>query len=304
MNTKILFVGNYKGGVGKTTSVLNFAKYFSQARNSVLVLDLDPQSSLSEILVNNNFSNRQLRDFEKTKTLNYVFDLYISKIKKYPSIDLQFDTNIVQHYTKENFDFIASSLFYEDKNGNELGLDELAVRMEDNVAYLSILKQFLNCILKEKKYDYVLIDCPPSNNLITRSAFLSSDFYIIPTVLDRISTNGVAHYINTVEKTYKKYCKDSEDSTLMKHYFGPAPKLIGIFCTFIRNQVNYNEAMEALRTAVSGGNKDIHIFKEEINNYIDIARSTEVGVAAKARNDYEGLSKEVLNRLAKMEKEV
>lgn len=51
MDTKIIFVGNYKGGVGKTTSVLNFAKYFSQSGKKVLVLDLDPQSSLSEILV-------------------------------------------------------------------------------------------------------------------------------------------------------------------------------------------------------------------------------------------------------------
>lgn len=53
MNTKIIFVGNYKGGVGKTTSVLNFAEYFSKENKKVLVLDIDPQSSLSEVLVSN-----------------------------------------------------------------------------------------------------------------------------------------------------------------------------------------------------------------------------------------------------------
>ena len=186
MDTKIIFVGNYKGGVGKTTSVLNFAKYFSQSGKKVLVLDLDPQSSLSEILVKNNSQNgRQTNELNKLdgkKTLNYVYDLHISRIKKYNSIRLKFDDDIVQEYKKGGFDFIASSLFYE----GGIGLDELAVRMEDTVEYLSILKQFLDPLLEQRRYDYVLVDCPPSNNLITRSAFLLSDYYIIPTILDEI----------------------------------------------------------------------------------------------------------------------
>lgn len=164
---------------------------------------------------------------------------------------MEFDRDIVQTYKKGNFDFIASSLFYRDG----LGLDELAVRMEDTIEYLSILKGFLDMVLQEKSYDYVLIDCPPSNNLITRSAFLLSDYYIIPTILDRVSANDVAHYINTVNKTYQK-CK-------------------------------YN-------------NEDVYFFEEEINNYVDIARSTEIGQSSKARNDYNELSRIVLQRMQKM----
>lgn len=53
MDAKIIFVGNYKGGVGKTTSVLNFGEYFAKEGKRVLLLDIDPQSSLSEILVSN-----------------------------------------------------------------------------------------------------------------------------------------------------------------------------------------------------------------------------------------------------------
>lgn len=66
---------------------------------------------------------------------------------------MEFDRDIVQTYKKGNFDFIASSLFYRDG----LGLDELAVRMEDTIEYLSILKGFLDMVLQEKSYDYVLI---------------------------------------------------------------------------------------------------------------------------------------------------
>lgn len=159
-------------------------------------------------------------------------------------------------------------------------------------------------VLQEKSYDYVLIDCPPSNNLITRSAFLLSDYYIIPTILDRVSANGVAHYINTVNKTYQKYCDDSEDKILMQHYFGEVPKLIGIFCTFIRGQVNYQKAWKNLQDTISQkckyNNGDVYFFEEEINNYVDIARSTEIGQSSKARNDYNELSRSVLQRMQKM----
>lgn len=298
MYTKIIFVGNYKGGVGKTTSVLNFAEYFSQAGKRILVLDLDPQSSLSEILVNNNSDGGQLNNLDEKKTLNYVYDLYISQIRKYNSIHLKFSKDIVQKYKKGGFDFIASSLFY--KNG--VGLDELAVRMEDTVEYLSVLKQFLDPILEQERYDFILIDCPPSNNLITRSAFLLSDYYIIPTILDSVSTYGVAHYINTVQNIYQQYCENSPDKTLMKHFFGPQPQLIGIFCTFIRGQVNYTKALKILKEYVASKCKvNIYFFEEEINNYIDIARSTQVGEVSKARNDYEVLSKRVLERIIEIE---
>lgn len=291
INTKIIFVGNYKGGVGKTTSVMNFAEYFSKFGKSVLVLDIDPQSSLSEILVSNN--GDALSDLSIEKTLNYVFDLNISRIKKYNGIQFKFD--VIQKYEKKNYDFIASSLFYRD----HLGLDELALLMEDNIEYLSILKSFIDSILQNNHYDFVLIDCPPSNNIITKSAFLLSDYYIIPTILDGISSNGVAHYINTVGETYKKYCEESEDWVLAKHFFGEKPKLLGIFCTFIRNQVNYdaarNRLIDILKEKCKG--EDIYFFDEEVNNFIDIARSTEVGEASKARKDYELLSREVLQRL-------
>lgn len=294
-DTKIIFVGNYKGGVGKTTSVLNFAEYFTKMGKKVLALDLDPQSSLSEILVSNN--GGALNTLNDEMTLNYIFDLNISKVRKYNNIELKFNDNIIQTYKKKGYDFIASSLFYREN----LGLDELAIRMDDTIEYLSILKGYLDSVLQKKKYDFVIMDCPPSNNLITKSAFLISDYYIIPTILDKVSANGVAHYIKTVNKTYKKYCQESEDSILARHYFGDKPKLLGVFCTFIRGQVNYTKEFGDMKTSVNKScEEEIFFFEEEVNNFIDIARSTEVGEASKFRKDYETLSKSVLERIDNM----
>ena len=100
-NTKIIFVGNYKGGVGKTTSVLNFAEYFSKytnqtTSNKVLVLDIDPQSSLSEILVKNG-TQKELNGLSAYETLNYIFDLNILKIEKYNSLKLHPWRNWIEH---------------------------------------------------------------------------------------------------------------------------------------------------------------------------------------------------------------
>lgn len=97
METGTIFIGNYKGGVGKTTGTLNLAEYFSRAGKAVLVLDLDPQSSLSEILVaNGDFGS--LSELPERETLNYVYDLYISKLKKYNAIELRFDRTMIKRY--------------------------------------------------------------------------------------------------------------------------------------------------------------------------------------------------------------
>ncbi len=234
MDTKIIFIGNYKGGVGKTTSVLNFAEYFSINNKNVLVLDLDPQSSLSEILVANG-GTLSLSALPENETLNYVFDLYILKLKKYNALEIKFDDVMIKKY-KNLYDYVPSSLFYR-KN---MGLDTLALMMEDDIQYLSILKIWLDTV--KEKYDIILIDCPPSNNLITKSAFLMSDYYIIPTILDGLSTNGVIHYINTIEETYDEYCVKREDALIAKHFFGEKPQLIGIFYNLLRARVNYSDA--------------------------------------------------------------
>lgn len=283
----IIFVGNYKGGVGKTTSVLNFSEYFAKAGKRILAIDLDPQSSLSELLLKNGgFGN--LKDLAEPETLNYVFDLYIQKIERYKSINLSFEDVMIKNY--KGYSFIPSSLFYRDN----MGLDALAMRMHDNIEYLSILKLFIDTI--RDRFDYIFIDCPPSSNAMTQSAFLMSDYYIIPTILDGISSFGVAHYINAVSDTYNKYCgKKANEGILARHFFGEQPKLIGVFFNLIRGQVNYDEARKELEKTLEGFcDIKVPILEQKVNNYIDIARKTENGTTSIKREDYKILTEELL----------
>ena len=179
-----------------------------------------------------------------------------------------------------------------------LGLDTLALMMEDDLQYLTILRNFLEPL--KTGYDYILIDCPPSNNLITRSAFLMSDFYLVPTVLDGLSTNGVVHYIETVENTYSHYCQDSEDAFLAKHFFGARPQLLGLFFNLIRGQVNYEDALDEFERVFRSKlqmNIDDFLLDSRINNYIDIARSTQAGTTSISKDDFRYLAQEILDRL-------
>lgn len=290
---KTIFVGNYKGGVGKTTTVVNFANYLSKKYN-VLTVDLDPQSSLSEIQVSN-FLSKSLASLADDETLNYAFDLYISKIKKYPSLKISFPKKLI--HKCNTYDFIPSSLFY--KKG--VGLDVFAMKMQSNLEYLSILKFFLDELSSD--YDYILIDCPPSNNVITQSAFLASDYYVIPTILDHLSTNGVIHYIKVVESIYSGCCESdkNEDSLLAKEIFGKKAELLGIFYNLIRANVNYEEEekqfLEELKNGFEDNDKMPYVLKSYANNFIDISRDTANGISSRYIKDFEEIGKELLKRI-------
>ena len=295
---KILFVGNYKGGVGKTTTTFELALQFKKIDTNIkiLVLDLDPQSSLSELLTrtNRNTKNNDLSKFDSKKTLNYVYDLNIKKIKYFKSLIITFDDIISKYENLENifFDFIPSSIFYKNQRGDELGLDDLILEMEDNVEYLSILPLFLKQF--KNQYDYIFIDSPPTNNLITKSMFLTSDYFLIPTVCDGLSRYGVKHYLKKIYDSYKKICVESENADLAYNIFGNAPKCIGIFFNLIRGRVDYSsEEMNMKRTIEEELNQEIKIFDTKINNYIDYARDIQRGETTKFRKDFDLLANEI-----------
>ena len=85
-----------------------------------------------------------LEEIPESETLNYIYDISIAKIKKYPSLSLKYPSSIIKKIEKDdyNYDCILSSLFYR---GGE-GLDFLAIKMEDNIEYLVILKNYIDSI--------------------------------------------------------------------------------------------------------------------------------------------------------------
>lgn len=119
---KTIVWGNYKGGVGKTTSTYQVASYFAEMGHRVLLLDLDPQCSLSHIC--SRTMGKTLESFAVDKTFNYLLELYTRLIKKRNDVDLKLLSNntyntgftaIVSEMLQEvrgNLYFIPSSISY------------------------------------------------------------------------------------------------------------------------------------------------------------------------------------------------
>ena len=300
---KKIFFGNYKGGVGKTTSTFQIAyELFQNHKASILLLDLDPQSSLSELCMR---SRKMEIDAGIApdgtgkltyKTLNYVYALFMQARKmnniKFTVEHEKIVQNINKHDDGTRFDFIPNSLFSEYG-----GLDKISMDVGKSIENLLILRDFIedNKLNDEDKYKYIFFDCPPSNNIITQSAFLYCDYYIIPTIMDKLSVKGVKHYISVIEGIYDDYCVNHEYADVLSLLFGDKPRLIGIFETMRKGPTDTERDKEYLRDSLRKEFQD-KFFTEEIKHLVDIPRDTGEGRKINGVR-YEELTQEMIDRL-------
>ncbi|NHM32830.1 ParA family protein [Neobacillus terrae] len=289
---KKIFVGNYKGGVGKTTSIYQIACHMVLQEKKVLLVDLDPQCSLSEICLSR--IDWDLYRLNPGECLNYIFDAWIQK-KMHLNLEFPVDKELLVKQTGEGIDFIPSNIFYEGG-----GLDELSILLKDDFDDLFVLQQFFQKTGLDQDYDFVLFDCPPSNNLITQGAFLLSDYYLIPSIIQTVSIRGVAHYITTVDKIYLNICQEHRHSSLARLLFGERPQLLGIFETLKKGTVKNQQVLLDLKEYLDAAEvqcklpEGTYFFHTVIHNYEEIARATAAG---NRREEYASLAAEILNCL-------
>lgn len=243
---KTVVWGNYKGGVGKTTSVFQVAAHFAMSGKKVLLIDLDPQSSLSQICSEN---GRDLSDYGADEVFNYMIEVYMRYINSKQNIDLSllmgseegvfegndiFNNFCVCNQRKaynQNLYFIPSSISFENCR-----LNELAQKMGRNVYNIFLMYLVVKDIAKSD-FDYLFIDCPPTSNILIQSAFLASNYYIVPTIVDEISAKGVADYISEIESTYRRFAMNEQiGSILLNKVFEKKTKLIGVFETIYKDR--------------------------------------------------------------------
>ena len=153
MEKKIISVINQKGGVGKTTTVINLAAGLSMKGKKVLVIDLDPQGNATTGL---GLSNSESSDATIYSVLNGK-----KKISE-----------VIQETSFANLNLIASNVNLSGIEVETAGDSRRAFKLKDE----------LTLILNNSglPYDYIIIDCPPSLSLLTIMALVASDALVVP----------------------------------------------------------------------------------------------------------------------------
>ena len=171
MSKKIISVINQKGGVGKTTTVVNLAAGLSMQGKKILVIDLDPQGNATTGLGLSNTENSE-------KTIYSV----LNGNKRF--------SDVVQRTQFKNLDLITSNV----------DLSGLEVETAGDSRRAFILKDELTAYLNDYggSYGYILIDCPPSLSLLTIMALVASDALVVPLQTEFFALEGLTQLMKTI----------------------------------------------------------------------------------------------------------
>ena len=177
---KTISIFNQKGGVGKTTSVVNLAVSLSKLNKKVLVIDFDPQANTTTGL-----------GFDKNELEKSIYKMFYDEGDNYKDYILK---------SEEGPYLIASE--------NSLSGLEVELVSLDEEERLKMLSQIIEEIKKD--FDIILIDCPPSLGLLSLNALVASDSIIIPIQTEYYALEGVSELLKTYQTIKESIKEDLE----------------------------------------------------------------------------------------------
>jgi chromosome partitioning protein len=245
MSTRIIAVVNHKGGVGKTTTTLNLGKALALQKYKVLIVDSDPQANLSQSL--------KIEDPRK--------DIYHALVDKEKLPIIKID---------KNFDIVPASL---DLSGAESKL------IMDVNGYFR-LKESIKPIAE--KYDFILIDCPPSLGILTINALIASTEVMVAIQSQYLAIKGLNTILELVEELRKN--------------LNPYLKIAGMLLT----QVNRTVVSKNIVDSVQKTHKE-KVFQTVIRQNVAVTEASTMGQdiftyapESAAAEDYKNLALEII----------
>jgi chromosome partitioning protein len=224
LGARVIAIANQKGGVAKTTSVLCLGAALSERGQTVLAVDLDPQGALTY--------STGIEPDDLVETINDVL------VRRLPidKVILEREVDIVP----SNIDLAGAEAILLAKTGREYSLQRALHDVID-------------------RYDYVLIDCPPSLGILTINGLTAAAEVLIPLQCEALSHRGVGQLLETLED--------------IRHFTNPSLQIVGVMPTMFDGRTRHaNEVLTDI-----GGRYGVRVLEPPIRKSIKFAEASKAG---------------------------
>lgn len=254
---KVIAIANQKGGVGKTTTAINLAASLAAIEHPTIVIDIDPQSNTTSGL-----------GIDSKTVTNSIYEVMIGS------------TDVNEAIRQTELDFL-------DLVPAHINLVGAEIEMIDREERERILKKAIADL--RSRYDFVIIDCPPSLGLLTINALTASDSIVIPVQCEYFALEGLGQLLNTIK--------------IVRQHLNPELDIEGVLLTMYdsRTRLSNQVADEVKRYF------DDRVFKSVIARNVRLAEAPSFGKPALlydstsvGSKNYLSLAREIIKKNRKL----